>query len=102
MSRRTAVLCLYLLTAATSVAAILLPHVTTTFAAMLIFAQTLMVLGVVALLEQHPLPTTSVATVPVAAAPTPAATAPASPSSANAEGDAGVASTGVAQGIESR
>ena len=56
MSKRTAVLCLYLLTAATSVAAILLPHVETTFAAMLIFAQTLLVLGVVALLEQHPLP----------------------------------------------
>jgi UDP-GlcNAc:undecaprenyl-phosphate GlcNAc-1-phosphate transferase len=56
MSRRTAVLCLYLLTAATSVAAILLPHVTTPFAAMLIFVQTLLVLGVVALLEQHPLP----------------------------------------------
>jgi UDP-GlcNAc:undecaprenyl-phosphate GlcNAc-1-phosphate transferase len=56
MSRRTAVLCLYLLTAATSIAAILLPHVTSTFAAMLIFAQTLLVLGVVALLEQHPLP----------------------------------------------
>ena len=56
MSRRTAVLCLYLLTAATSVAAILLPYVQSTFAAMLIFAQTLLVLGVVALLEQHPLP----------------------------------------------
>lgn len=56
MSRRTAVLCLYLLTAATSVAAILLPHVQSTFAAMLIFVQTLLVLGVVALLEQHPLP----------------------------------------------
>jgi len=56
MSRRTAVLTLYLLTAATSVAAILLPYVTTTFAAMLIFVQTLLVLGVVALLEQHPLP----------------------------------------------
>jgi UDP-GlcNAc:undecaprenyl-phosphate/decaprenyl-phosphate GlcNAc-1-phosphate transferase len=56
MSRRTAVLCLYLLTAATSIAAILLPHVSSTFAAMLIFAQTLLVLGVVALLEQHPLP----------------------------------------------
>jgi len=57
MTRRTAVLCLYLLTAATSVAAILLPYVQSTFAAMLIFAQTLLVLGVVALLEQHPLPT---------------------------------------------
>ena len=56
MSRRTAVLTLYLLTAATSVAAILLPYMTTTFAAMLVFVQTLLVLGVVALLEQHPLP----------------------------------------------
>jgi UDP-GlcNAc:undecaprenyl-phosphate/decaprenyl-phosphate GlcNAc-1-phosphate transferase len=56
MSRRTAVLCLYLITAATSVAAIILPHVQNTFAAVLIFAQTLLVLGVVALLEQHPLP----------------------------------------------
>jgi UDP-GlcNAc:undecaprenyl-phosphate GlcNAc-1-phosphate transferase len=55
MSRRTAVLCLYLVTAATAIAAILLPYVTTTFAAMLIFAQTLLVLGVVALLEQHPI-----------------------------------------------
>src|SRR5439155_11411208 len=58
MSRRTAVLCLYLVTAATSVAAILLPHVQTTFAAMLIFTQTLLILAVVALLEQHPLPMT--------------------------------------------
>ncbi|HEV2295971.1 MAG TPA: MraY family glycosyltransferase [Tepidisphaeraceae bacterium] len=56
MSRRTAVLCIYLVTAATSMAAILLPHVNSTFGAMLIFAQTLLVLGVVALLEQHPLP----------------------------------------------
>jgi hypothetical protein len=56
MSRRTAVLCLYLLTAATSVAAIVLPHVRETFAAVLIFAQTMLILGVVALLEQHPLP----------------------------------------------
>jgi UDP-GlcNAc:undecaprenyl-phosphate GlcNAc-1-phosphate transferase len=63
MSRRTAVLCLYLITAATSVAAILLPHVQTTFAAMLIFVQTLLVLGVVALLEQHPLPATGAAAV---------------------------------------
>src|SRR4051812_5079445 len=58
MSRRTAVLCLYLVTAATSVAAIILPHVETRFAAVLIFCQTLLVLGVVALLEQHPLPVT--------------------------------------------
>ena len=56
MSRRTAVLCIYLMTAATSVAAIVLPHTRTTFAAVLIFVQTLLVLGVVALLEQHPLP----------------------------------------------
>lgn len=56
MSKRTAVLCIYLVTAATSIAAILLPHVQSTSAAMLIFAQTLLVLGVVALLEQHPLP----------------------------------------------
>jgi UDP-GlcNAc:undecaprenyl-phosphate GlcNAc-1-phosphate transferase len=56
MSRRTAVLCLYLITAATSVAAIILPHVENRFAAILIFCQTLLILGVVALLEQHPLP----------------------------------------------
>jgi UDP-GlcNAc:undecaprenyl-phosphate GlcNAc-1-phosphate transferase len=56
MSRRTAVLCIYLVTAATAVAAILLPHVRTTFGAVLIFCQTILILGVVALLEQHPLP----------------------------------------------
>jgi hypothetical protein len=56
MSRRTAVLCLYLITAATSVAAIILPHVRSEFAAVMIFCQTVLVLGVVALLEQHPLP----------------------------------------------
>lgn len=56
MSRRTAVLCLYLITAATSIAAIILPHVGSTFGAILIFAQTILVLCVVALLEQHPLP----------------------------------------------
>jgi UDP-GlcNAc:undecaprenyl-phosphate GlcNAc-1-phosphate transferase len=56
MSRRTAVLCLYLITAATSVAAIVLPHVSSTFAAVMIFCQTVLILGVVALLEQHPLP----------------------------------------------
>ena len=55
MSRRTAVLCLYLITAATSVAAILLPHVRPAFAP-LIFVQTVLILGVVGLLEQHPLP----------------------------------------------
>jgi UDP-GlcNAc:undecaprenyl-phosphate GlcNAc-1-phosphate transferase len=56
MSRRTAVLCLYLVSAATSVAAIILPQVRTTFSAMLLFGQTILILGVVFLLEQHPLP----------------------------------------------
>jgi UDP-GlcNAc:undecaprenyl-phosphate GlcNAc-1-phosphate transferase len=56
MTRRTAVLCLYLVAAATSIAAILLPAVTTPLAAGMIFAQTLLILGVIALLEQHPLP----------------------------------------------
>ena len=56
MSKRTAVLCLYLITAATAVGAIVLPHAQSSFVALLIFAQTLLVLGVVALLEQHPLP----------------------------------------------
>jgi UDP-GlcNAc:undecaprenyl-phosphate GlcNAc-1-phosphate transferase len=55
MSKRTAVLCLYLISASTSIAAILLPHVSAQYAP-LIFAQTLLILGVVALLEQHPLP----------------------------------------------
>ncbi len=53
MSRRTSVLCIYLVTAATSVAAILLPRVESQYAP-LIFVQTLLVLGCVALLEQHP------------------------------------------------
>jgi len=56
MSRRTAVLCLYLISAATASAAIVLPHVQSTFIAVVIFAQTLLILGVVMLLEQHPLP----------------------------------------------
>lgn len=56
MSRRTAVLCIWLMTAATSAAAILLPHVQTTFAALVIFAQTILILVLVGLLEQHPLP----------------------------------------------
>ncbi len=55
MSRRTAVLCLYLVTAATSIAAILLPYVSSDFA-ILLFAQTILILCMVALLEQHPLP----------------------------------------------
>lgn len=56
MSKRTAVLCLWLVTATTSIAAIVLPHVGSSFAAILIFVQTLLILGVVLLLEQHPLP----------------------------------------------
>lgn len=59
MSRRTAVLCIYLVTAATAVAAVLLPQVQSTLGAILIFAQTILVLGVVALLEQHPLQTSN-------------------------------------------
>jgi UDP-GlcNAc:undecaprenyl-phosphate/decaprenyl-phosphate GlcNAc-1-phosphate transferase len=53
MSKRTAVLCLWLLTAATAIAAIILPQVRSGFGAMLIAMQTLLVLGVVMLLEQH-------------------------------------------------
>lgn len=56
MSRRTAVLCLYLVTAATSVSAIVLPQVEGRLLPFLIVAQTLIILGLVMLLEQHPLP----------------------------------------------
>src|SRR5205085_5813979 len=56
MSRRTAVLCIYLITATTSLAAIILAHVQSTFAALLIFAQTILILGVVMIMVQHPLP----------------------------------------------
>jgi UDP-GlcNAc:undecaprenyl-phosphate GlcNAc-1-phosphate transferase len=56
MSKRTAVLCLYLISAATAVAAIILPHVPNSFTAVLVFVQTVLILGVVMLLEQHPLP----------------------------------------------
>jgi UDP-GlcNAc:undecaprenyl-phosphate GlcNAc-1-phosphate transferase len=56
MSKRTAVLCLWLVAAATSVAAVVLPHVRSGFAGGLIFVQTLLILGLVLLLEQHPLP----------------------------------------------
>ena len=56
MSKRTAVLCIYLVTAATAVAAIILPHARSAYVAVLVFCQTLLILGVVALLEQHPLP----------------------------------------------
>ena len=56
MSKRTAVLCIYLVTAATAIAAVILPHARSTFVAVLVFCQTVLILGVVALLEQHPLP----------------------------------------------
>ena len=56
MSKRTAVLCIYLVTAATAIAAIILPQARSGYVAVLVFAQTVLVLGVVALLEQHPLP----------------------------------------------
>lgn len=56
MSRRTAVLCIWLITASTAVAAIILPHVHDTLSAVLIFVQTLLILATVMLLEQHPLP----------------------------------------------
>jgi len=56
MSRRTAVLCIYLVTAATAIAAVILPQAHSTFVAVLVFCQTVLILGVVALLEQHPLP----------------------------------------------
>jgi UDP-GlcNAc:undecaprenyl-phosphate/decaprenyl-phosphate GlcNAc-1-phosphate transferase len=59
MSRRTAVLCLYLVTATTSVAAIVLPQVRSGLLAFLIVGQTVMILGLVMLLEQHPLPNDS-------------------------------------------
>ena len=58
MSKRTAVLCIYLVTAATAIAAVILPHARSTFVAVLVFCQTVLILGVVALLEQHPLPRT--------------------------------------------
>jgi UDP-GlcNAc:undecaprenyl-phosphate GlcNAc-1-phosphate transferase len=54
MSKRTAVLCLYLISAATGLGAIILPHARSPYVAVLIFSQTLLILGVVALLEQHP------------------------------------------------
>jgi UDP-GlcNAc:undecaprenyl-phosphate GlcNAc-1-phosphate transferase len=80
MSRRTAVLCIYLITAATSVAAIVLPHVQTTFAAMMIFTQTVLILGVVMLLEQHPLPMPTEIVEVTADVPTVAPVAPIAPS----------------------
>ena len=56
MTKRVAVLCIYLVTAATGLAALLLPLVNSPLAAWLIVGQTLLILGVVMLLERHPLP----------------------------------------------
>jgi UDP-GlcNAc:undecaprenyl-phosphate/decaprenyl-phosphate GlcNAc-1-phosphate transferase len=64
MSKRMAVLCIYLVTAATAVAAIILPHARSGYVAVLVFCQTLLILGVVALLEQHPLPEGNVLPLP--------------------------------------
>jgi UDP-GlcNAc:undecaprenyl-phosphate GlcNAc-1-phosphate transferase len=52
MSKPGAVVCIYLFTAATSIAAVVLPHVHSAPAALLLFAQTLMVLTLVYLLER--------------------------------------------------
>jgi UDP-GlcNAc:undecaprenyl-phosphate GlcNAc-1-phosphate transferase len=54
MTKRTAVLCIWLVTAATGAAALLLPLVDSPLAAWVIFVQTLLILGVVMLLERHP------------------------------------------------
>jgi UDP-GlcNAc:undecaprenyl-phosphate/decaprenyl-phosphate GlcNAc-1-phosphate transferase len=54
MSRKTAVLSIYLMTAATSSAAIVLPHVHSPAAAVWLFIQTLLILGLVMILEQYP------------------------------------------------
>jgi len=51
MSQRRAVLTIYLCTGATAISAVLLPHVRSVTAAVMIFAQTLAVLALVALLE---------------------------------------------------
>jgi UDP-GlcNAc:undecaprenyl-phosphate GlcNAc-1-phosphate transferase len=56
MSRRTAVLCIWLITATTGMAAILLPRVSDSLTAILILVQVVLILCVVMLLEQHPLP----------------------------------------------
>ena len=59
MSRRTAVLCIWLLSAATAVAAVVLAHAPDPFSGIFIFVQTLLILATVMLLEQHPLPAKS-------------------------------------------
>ena len=51
MSVRTAVLTIYLCTAATAIGATLLPHVRTNVGALLVFAKTAAIVLVVALLE---------------------------------------------------
>jgi UDP-GlcNAc:undecaprenyl-phosphate GlcNAc-1-phosphate transferase len=70
MSKRTAVLCLYLISAATGLGAIILPHARSPYVAVLIFSQTLLILGVVALLEQHPVRPKTVETLTTQTPPT--------------------------------
>ena len=62
MSKPAAVGCIWLITAATGMAALLLPLVDSPLGAWLIFAQTVLILGVVMLLERHPLPRSDDAT----------------------------------------
>lgn len=52
MTKVQAVLCIYLITGTTAAAAVVLPHVHSTFAACTLFAQTLMTLAVIFLLER--------------------------------------------------
>lgn len=54
MTKPGAVLCIYLITAVTATAAIVLPHVHSPLAAVLLFAQTLMILAVIYVLERGP------------------------------------------------
>jgi UDP-GlcNAc:undecaprenyl-phosphate GlcNAc-1-phosphate transferase len=87
MSRKTAVLCLYLISATTGIAAIILPHVPNTFSAILLFVQTLLILGVVMLLEQHPLPMPP-ENSPHHSADSPPSTPPAEPAAGDGNGAA--------------
>jgi UDP-GlcNAc:undecaprenyl-phosphate/decaprenyl-phosphate GlcNAc-1-phosphate transferase len=54
MSRRGAVLCIYLITGTTALAAAVLPHVHSTLPAVLLFGQTLLILAVIGILEAGP------------------------------------------------
>jgi UDP-GlcNAc:undecaprenyl-phosphate GlcNAc-1-phosphate transferase len=54
MTKPGAVLCIYLVTAATAVAAIVLPHVKDSLAGILLFVQVLLILAVIYVLERGP------------------------------------------------